>query len=273
MEPALNYKKGLKDGLPIALGYLSVSFAFGALAVSKGLYAWVALLISATNLTSAGQLAGVGCIVAGNTVFTMILTQLVINARYFLMSLTLTQKLDKKFTLLDRFLCAVGITDEIFAVAVTQKQPVTKRYLLGLITLPYVGWTSGTIMGALLGGILPAFISDALSIALYAMFIAIFIPTAIQNKKVFPVLFISVGISCLFTFTPYLNQVPSGIAYVVAALVASVFGALVFPIKDEDTVQGVEEGEEALQTETAESEEQGLEEVKTAEDEDKEANA
>ncbi len=227
----LNYKKGLKDGIPIALGYLSVSFAFGVTAVSLGVPEFIALIISMTNLTSAGQLAGVVIIASLGTVAEIILTQLVINARYFLMSLTLTQKLDKKFTLLDRLICSIGITDEIFAVAVMNVKPVTRNYLLGLMTLPYIGWSSGTLLGAVLGGILPQIIVNALNIALYAMFIAIVVPTAMQNKKVIPVVIISVALSCAFTFIPLLNSVNSGIVYVVSALVASVIGALFFPIE------------------------------------------
>ena len=228
---SLTYKNGIKDGIPIALGYLSVSFAFGVTAVSLGVPKFIALLISATNLTSAGQLAGVAVIAVMGSVFEIILTQLIINARYFLMSLTLTQKLDKKFTLLDRLLCAVGITDEIFAVAVSNLKPVTKNYLLGLMTLPYLGWTGGTLLGAVLGGVLPSVIVSALNIALYAMFIAIVVPTAIQNKKVFLVIFISVALSCAFTFIPVLQSVNAGMVYVISALVASVVGALVFPIE------------------------------------------
>ena len=230
----LNYKKGLKDGIPIALGYLSVSFAFGVTAVSLGVPEFIALIISMTNLTSAGQLAGVVIIASLGTVAEIILTQLVINARYFLMSLTLTQKLDKKFTLLDRLLCSIGITDEIFAVAVMNDKPVTRNYLLGLMTLPYLGWSCGTLLGAVLGGILPQIIVNALNIALYAMFIAIVVPTAMQNKKVIPVVIISVALSCAFTFIPVLNNVNSGIVYVVSALIASIIGALIFPIETND---------------------------------------
>lgn len=228
----LTYKKGLKDGLPIGLGYLSVSFAFGVTAVSLGIPELIALLISATNLTSAGQLAGVVIIAALGSVVQIILTQLVINARYFLMSLTLTQKLDKKFTILDRLLCAVGITDEIFAVAVTQKEPITKKYFLGLMTLPYIGWTGGTILGAVFGGILPAILVNALNIALYAMFIAIFIPAAMQNKKVIPVILIAVAISCAFEFIPFLQAVEPGFVYVISALVAAIVGAILFPVEE-----------------------------------------
>ena len=233
MDKVLTYKKGLKDGLPIGLGYLSVSFAFGVTAVSLGIPELIALLISATNLTSAGQLAGVAVIAVLGSVVEIILTQLVINARYFLMSLTLTQKLDKKFTLLDRFLCAFGVTDEIFAVAVTQKSPLNRKYFLGLMTLPYIGWTCGTILGAVFGGILPAIVVNALNIALYAMFIAIFIPAAMQNKKIIPVVLVAVGVSCLFTFVPFLQAVNAGFVYVIAALAAAIVGAILFPIEEE----------------------------------------
>ena len=232
---SLTFKKGIKDGIPIALGYLSVSFAFGVTAVSLGVPKFIALLISATNLTSAGQLAGVAVIAVLGSVFEIILTQLVINARYFLMSLTLTQKLDKKFTLLDRLLCAVGITDEIFAVAVLNSKPVTRNYLLGLMTLPYLGWTLGTLLGAVLGGVLPTIIVSALNIALYAMFIAIVVPTAMQNTKVLLVIFISISISCVFTFVPQLSTVNAGMVYVISAVVASVIGAMVFPIETGST--------------------------------------
>ena len=233
MEKQLTYKKGLRDGIPIALGYLSVSIAFGVTAVSLGVPKFIAVLISMTNLTSAGQLAGVAVIAVLGTVAEIILTQLVINARYFLMSITLSQKLDAKFKLLDRILCAFGITDEIFAVAVTNVKPVTRNYMLGLMTLPYIGWALGTLTGAVLGSVLPTIIINALNIALYAMFIAIVIPTAIEIRKIFPVIFISIAISCAFYFIPFLSEVTPGLVYVISAVVASVIGAILFPLGDD----------------------------------------
>lgn len=236
----LTFKKGVSDGVPIALGYLSVSFAFGVTATSKAVHPLISLLISMTNLTSAGQLAGVEIVATAtattflSALFQIILTQLVINARYFLMSLTLSQKLEDKFTIADRFLCAFGITDEIFGVAVSKTQPVNKKYMLGLILLPFIGWSTGTILGAILGGVLPAFISDALSIALYAMFIAIVIPAGMQDKKIIPVILISVALSCAFFFIPVFEVIPTGITYIICALVASLFGAIFFPIKDKE---------------------------------------
>ncbi len=229
----LTYKNGLKDGIPIALGYFAVSIAFGVTAVEMNVPGYVALLISMTNLTSAGQLAGVAIISALGTVFEIILTQLVINARYFLMSLTLSQKLDGKFTLLDRFLCAFGVTDEIFAVAVSKKE-VSSRYMYGLILLPFIGWSLGTLTGALMGSFLPEIVLNALSIALFAMFIAVVIPETIENKKLIIVIVISVILSCAFYFIPLLKTVTSGIAYIICAVVASVIGAIFLPIKEND---------------------------------------
>ncbi len=229
----LTYKKGLKDGLPIGLGYLAVSFAFGV-AASKGMHFLYATLMSSTNLTSAGQFAGTTVILAAGTVFELLLTQVLINARYFLMGMSLSQKLDGKFGLLHRFVCAFGITDEIFAVAVSQRQPLTKRYFYGLILLPWVGWTTGTLLGAVSGDLLPTIVVSALSIALYAMFIAIVIPPAMKNVKLFLVMGIAVLLSVAFYYLPGLSKVSTGIAYVVCALVASVVGAILFPIKEED---------------------------------------
>lgn len=234
----LTYKQGIKDGIPIALGYFAVSFAFGVSVVSQGLPWFVATVMSFTNLTSAGQFAGASVIIAMGTIFEILLTQVVINARYFLMSITLSQRLDDKVTLLDRFLISYGITDEIFGVAVSKKVPVSKEYMYGLILLPMIFWTLGTLTGAIAGNFLPEMVLNSLSIALYAMFIAIVVPAGKGDKKVFIVVLIAIALSCLFYFTPVLKEVSSGIAYVICALVASVVGAIFFPIKEK------EEGEE-----------------------------
>ena len=229
----LTYKQGIKDGIPIALGYFAVSFAFGVSVVSQGLPWFVATVMSLTNLTSAGQFAGASVIIAMGTIFEILLTQVVINARYFLMSITLSQRLDDKVTLLDRFLISYGVTDEIFGVAVSKKMPVSKEYMYGLILLPMVFWTLGTLSGGILGNFLPEMVLNSLSIALYAMFIAIVVPQGKADKKVFIVVLIAIALSCLFYFTPVLNTLSSGIAYVICALVASVIGAIFFPIKEE----------------------------------------
>ena len=232
MENLLTFKKGIKDGVPIALGYFAVSFAFGVSVVSQGLPALVAVLMSMTNMTSAGQFAGSAVMVVFGTLFEIVLTQVVINARYFLMGITLSQRLSETFTLKDRLLCSFGITDEIFAVAVTQKQLINKKYFMGLMLLPWAGWSVGTLLGALAGNLLPEILLLSLGIALYGMFIAIVVPAGLADFKIFIVSGISVLLSCLFYYLPYLRlNVGEGTAYIICALSASIIGAIFFPVK------------------------------------------
>ena len=230
----LNYKSGLKDGLPIGLGYLSVSFAFGVQASILGIPVLLTALISMTNLTSAGQLAGISVIAAVGTILEIILTQVVINARYFLMSLTLTQKLDKSFNTPARLFCAFGVTDEIFAVASSKKGVIGKRYFSGLMLLPYLGWATGTLLGALAGNILPIELTNALGIALYAMFIAIIVPPSIKSKGVLFAVAVSAIISCCFYYIPIFSSLSTGMAYIISAIISAVLTALIFPLKEEE---------------------------------------
>ena len=228
-----SFLKGLKDGVPIGLGYLSVSFAFGIAAVSKGVPPWIALFISMTNLTSAGQMAGLDLMVAGCTMWEMILTQCIINLRYALMSISLAQKTDKTVRLCDRFLIAFGNTDEVFAVASGQRGLVGRYYLFGLITAPYLGWSLGTLGGSVASGLLPESVMTALGIAIYGMFVAIVIPPAKTSKPVALVLLGSVGLACLFRWTPVLDRVSSGFVIILCAVTAAALGATFAPIKEE----------------------------------------
>ncbi len=238
----LKFKKGVKDGLPIGLGYFPVAFAFGVQASILGVPFLITLLISMTNLTSAGQLAGLNVIVRQdafiNLLAEMLLTQILINSRYFLMSLTLTQKTDDTFTLPNRLLTSAFITDEIFAVAVSNPQKISKNYYLGVAVLPYVGWTLGTLFGALAGDILPSIITNALGVALYAMFIAIIIPPALKSVGVVLAILISAGVSYLFYFLPVLSEnVSQGFAIIISALVGAGIVAYFFPIKNVEDKQ------------------------------------
>ena len=221
--------QGIKDGIPIALGYLSVSFAFGIFAVNSGLYFWEAIAISMTNLTSAGQLAGVPIITGGLPFFELALSQIVINMRYALMSISLSQKLDDKVTLLDRFVIAFFNTDEIFAVASGRGNLVGKHYMYGLGLTPFLGWTLGTTLGSIAGNILPQVVTNALGIAIYGMFIAIIVPAARANRKDLVVICLAAvfSIVCKFAF-PALS---SGFAIIISSLLAAVIGALLFPIE------------------------------------------
>ncbi len=223
---------GVSHGIPICLGYLSVSFGFGITAAASGLSTIEASIISASNLTSAGQAAGVGIIEAGGTLLEMILVQLTINIRYALMGLSLSQKLDKKFTAPHRLLASYGITDEIFAVCSAQKKSLTPAYMYGIILISMLGWVTGTFLGASAGQLLPASVSSALGIVLYGMFIAIVVPPSRKNKSI---LFVTIGAAILSILFRYvLTAVSSGFAVIICAIGAAAVGALLFPIDEEE---------------------------------------
>ena len=227
----MNFQKGLRDGIPIALGYFSVSVAFGVLAIQNGL-TWIeAVLISLLNLTSAGQYAGLTVIAAAGGLVEIALSQLLINARYALMGISLSQKLEEKFTSPYRMILGFAITDEIFAVASGNKV-VSRSYFAGLAILPILGWSGGTLFGALLGGILPAIIQSALSVALYGMFIAVVVPDAKTDKHVLAVAAIAVGCSCLMYYLPLLKEVSAGFAVIICTVAAAALGAVLFPSEE-----------------------------------------
>ena len=230
------FLEGIKDGVPIGLGYLSVAFAFGIFSVESGLTVLQTLLISMLNVTSAGQLAGVPIIAGGGTLIEMAVSQLVINARYALMSVSLSQKLSKSVSLADRFIISFVNTDEVFAVASSKKGVVGRSYLYGLILTPFVGWSSGTLLGALAGNILPASVISALGIAIYGMFVAIVMPVIRENKNTLLCVLIAVLLSCLFSFVPLLSKVPSGFSIIICAVIASGLFAVVAPIEVEEEI-------------------------------------
>lgn len=228
-----NFLRGMSHGIPICLGYLSVSFGFGILAVSKaGLSVFQASIISASNLTSAGQKAGIDVIAAGGTIIEMILLQLTINIRYSLMALSLSQKLDKRFTTPHRLMASYGITDEIFAVCSAQKTPLTPAYMYGMILIAAVGWVTGTALGAAAGELLPLSVSKAMEIVLYGMFIAIIIPPAKKHHSVLFVISMAAAISVVFRYC--LPMVSDGFAIIISAVAASAAAAFIFPVKDEE---------------------------------------
>ena len=163
----------------------------------------------------------------------MIVTQFVINMRYALMAISLSQKADERFTPLERALAAFGITDEIFAVAASQTGTFGAKYLFGLIVMPFLGWTGGTLLGAAAGNILPEAIKAALGIAIYGMFLAIILPPSRKERPVRTVVLLAVGMSLLFRYVPALSQVSGGFVIIICAVVASVIGALLFPVKED----------------------------------------
>lgn len=229
----MNFKRGIQDGIPIGLGYFAVSFTFGMMAVSGGLTAWQAVLISLTNLTSAGQFAGLGIIVAGGSMWEMALTQLVINLRYCLMSFSLSQKLEKNISTGHRLAVAFGVTDEIFGVSASQEGRLSPWYNYGVMSMAIPGWTLGTLVGAVLGNVLPGFLVSALNVAIYGMFLAVIIPPAKKNKAVLGVVIGAMAISTVFAVVPVLNNVSSGFVIIITTLIVAGLAAHFSPIPEE----------------------------------------
>lgn len=228
-----DFKRGLVAGIPIGLGYLSVSFAFGIMAISLGFEWWQAVIVSMTTLTSAGQLAGIGIMINPGQYIDMLVSQLTINVRYSFMSVSLSQKTSPEFKGIRRWILGFFMTDEIFAVASGEKT-VSTRFFAGLTVLPYLGWTSGTLMGALLGNVIPQIIMNALCIAIYGMFVAIVAPDAKKSGKLFVVILVAVALSCAFYYLPVLNLLSSGLSVSICAVAAAVLGAILFPLKEGD---------------------------------------
>lgn len=232
-----DFKKGIIDGMPICLGYLSVSFAFGIFVMNQGVgFSWLhALLISMTNVTSAGQLAGVPIIAAGGTFLELAVSQLVINLRYALMSVSLSQKMGPSVRMIDRFLISFINTDEVFAVATSRKEMLGRKYMYGLILMPYLGWSSGTLLGAVAGNFLPEIVVTSLGLAIYGMFTAIVVPKTKENKMTALCVITAVVLSLIFNFVPVLKGIGDGFIIIICSVVASALFAALAPIRQEGT--------------------------------------
>ena len=228
------YRTGIRRGLPVGIGYFSVAFGFGAMAAAEGLRTLDAALISLTNFTSAGQFAGLTLIIAGAGLWEVILTQVVINSRYALMGLALSQRLGRNVGLLPRMFIAFFNTDEIFALAMAETGKLTTPFMAGLGLTPILGWTAGTLCGALAGSVLPVAVRTALGVMLYGMFIAIVVPPARQEKPVLAAVVLALILSSLFTWAPGLREISPGLAIVFCTVAAAALCAWLFPIPDEE---------------------------------------
>ena len=228
-----DFVAGMKAGMPVCIGYFSVSFGFGAMAIAQGLSVWYTVLISATNLTSAGQFAGLTVIAAGATILEMILTQLVINSRYALMSLALGPRFGPSVGTGKRLLAAFFNTDEVFALGMAREGALTPSYFIGAGTVAALGWTSGTAMGALAGSVLPLGVRAALGVMLYGMFIAIVVPQARKEKPILLGVVLALVFSCLFTWVPVLKEISAGLAIVICTVAAAAICAALCPVEEE----------------------------------------
>ena len=221
------YWNGLKAGIPIALGYIVVSFTFGMTAVLSGMSPIQAILMSLTNLTSAGQFAGLGLITGSSNYLELLVTVSIINIRYLLMSTALSQKL-VRMSLGKRMLLSFGVTDETFSVALVEVEEITFSYFFGLITLPIFGWTLGTTLGSFMDQFLSPQMQSAASIALYCMFIALVLPPAKHHKDIRFVVILTIVIKLAFDYLPLLGQISSGYRMIFSACIASIVGAIRF---------------------------------------------
>lgn len=226
------WKSGVKDGIPVGLGYLAVSFTFGIIAKQSGLNPLEAAFMSATNFTSAGQFAGLTLIASAAAFLEVALIQLIINSRYFLMSFALSQKIDSETPVFHRFLLAFGLTDEVFGVSVASPGKLNPFYAYGVMSVALPGWVLGTLLGVISGNILTERLISALSIALYGMLLAVIIPPARGNKILSWLIAISMLSSLLFAVLPLLQTISSGVKIIVLTIVIAGVAAFLFPVKE-----------------------------------------
>ena len=246
MNRKQHFTAGIQDGIPICLGYLAVSFTFGIMAKKVGVSIFDTVLISITNVTSAGQFAGLSLIASTASYIEMAITQLIINLRYSLMSCALSQKIDPKAPFFHRFLIAYGVTDEIFGVSVSKKDKISPFYSYGVISISVGGWVLGTFLGILSGNILPPRAISALSVALYGMFIAIIIPPAKGDRILAGIIILSMAASLLFTEAPILQNISSGFRIIIITLVIAGLAAWFFPVPDDANETTTENTQETI---------------------------
>ena len=235
MKSDNEFRRGLIDGIPIELAYVAVSFAFGISGASKGIPVWALTLISATCVTSAGQFAAIITMTAGGSLVELVLSQIIINLRYSIMSIAIGQKLSEKSTLWNRISMAFMVTDEIFAVSCAGRHEITPRYFYALMSIPWISWTTGTLLGATANTLLPLILRNALGLAIYGMLIGIIIPPARQDKHITIVIILSMIVSLLFKYIKALSFISSGFVIIICTLIAATFGAILFPVEEEET--------------------------------------
>lgn len=232
--PYPKFVEGLKKGMPVALGYIPVSFTFGIMAVNGGIPVWLTIFISLSNLTSAGQFAGTNLIIANVSLIEIALTTFVVNLRYMLMSLSLSQKIKENIPIHLRGIMAFGITDETFTIASMEEKKISFSFMMGLEIGPYLGWGLGTALGSISCSYLPRALQSSMGIALYAMFIAILIPASKKSKAAAFVALAGILISSIFTWMPILNQISGGFRIMISTIIASSIGAVCFPKEGEE---------------------------------------
>ena len=237
------FLQGLRDGLPIGLGYFAVSFTLGITARRAGLTAFQAALASFLTNASAGEAAGFTVIAEGGSYLTMAIMILVANARYLLMSTALTQKLRPETSILNRLIIGYDVTDEIFGVSIARPGWLCPFYSYGVFVLPLIGWSSGTYLGVMMGNLLPANLVSALSVGLYGMFIAIIIPPARKERVIAVLVAMSMLLSYACARLPVVSGLSSGTRIIILTVLIAAGAALLRPVKTPERDPNFEGGQ------------------------------
>ena len=258
----MRFSRGFKDGLPIALGYLPVSFAYAMRSISLGFPAWFPILVSATNFSGMGQVAGTNLIAQDATLGLLFATMLIINIRYMLMSISVSQHLAPRFPPWQRAIVAFGLTDENYALAMRRPQKLTFAYFFGLMSCSFSGWLGGTVLGVGLNAVLAqvlvgetgtqiyTIVTSAFGISLYAMFVAIIVPPARDDRPTLLLVLLTIAASCLFYFIPPLHRLPAGVDLIVCSVVCTAVVSLLFP--HESATEDEQKEEKSAQTDRRE---------------------
>lgn len=225
--------RGMRDGLPIGMGYFAVAFSLGIAAANGGMSAPQGFLMSILNHASAGEYAGISAIRSQATFFEVGLLILIANARYLLMSTALSQKLDPKLGLGHRMLIGFSITDEIFGLAIAFPGYLAPAYLYGAFWVACPMWASGTALGIVAGNLLPPLAVTSLSAAIYGMFIAIVIPPSRKNKTILAVVLVSFAASCLFAVLPFAAHISESFRIIILTVIISAGAAVLRPVREE----------------------------------------
>lgn len=228
------YKRGVRDGIPIALGYFAVAFTLGIVAKKAGLSAFQAMLAAGLTNASAGGYAGFTLIAEKAGYLAVAVTELVVNARYLLMSFALSQKLPSNTSTLHRMLVAFDVTDEIFGISVSVDGYLNPFYNYGAMTVAIPGWALGAFFGVVMGNVLPAAIVSALSVGLYGMFLAIIIPPAKKDKVVAGGVITAMVLSFVFAKIPVISGISSGMRVIILTVAISLVLAILFPKEEEE---------------------------------------
>lgn len=228
------FKDGMKDSIPIGMGYFAVAFTLGIAARNAGLNAFQGFLASLLNNASAGEYAGFLLIAANSSYLELALVTFITNARYLLMSCALSQRLAPDTPLRHRFLMSYDVTDELFGIAIARPGCLNPYYSYGAALIAAPCWAFGTALGVISGNILPLRMVSALSVALYGMFLAVIIPPS-RHDKVIGLLVISCfAVSYISTKVPILSNLTDGTRTILLTVVICSVVAILVPRHGEE---------------------------------------